>query len=292
MEFGGAHTKIKLNVLAAYLQFYVKALKNQNYHLVYIDAFAGTGDMIITASKDSDLFSGSQATETYQGSVRRALALPFHSYWLAERNRARFKRLQQNLSELPAEHRDRIRLYCGDSDQILRKWASEIRGKIDGKEVRAVVFLDPFGMSLSYETMKAIGDTKRADVWFLVPTGMGPSRRAKLEIKSKSDFNQRITRMLGTLDWQKAWYTESRQVTLEGHHDPILYRTADIIKMEAYIFNRINSAFNGGGLRKTLTLGVRKRRWYMLMFACSNPSKNARRLAFQAAEYIIKAQQN
>jgi len=198
MDFGGAHTKIKLKVLADYLQFYVRALKNQNYHLVYIDAFAGTGDMMITASPESELFSGPPETGTYEGSVRRALALPFHSYWLAERNRARFTRLQQNLSDLPTEHRDRIRLHCGDSDQVLRDWASEIRGKIDGKDVRAVVFLDPFGMSLSYDTMKAIGDTKRADVWFLVPTGMGPQRRAKLEIKSKREFNDRITRMLGT----------------------------------------------------------------------------------------------
>ena len=42
-EFGGAWTAQKLQILEGYLQAYTTALKRQNFQLVYVDAFAGTG---------------------------------------------------------------------------------------------------------------------------------------------------------------------------------------------------------------------------------------------------------
>lgn len=44
-EFGNidSWTKDKLERIEAYLDAYLRALKKQNFHLEYIDAFAGTG---------------------------------------------------------------------------------------------------------------------------------------------------------------------------------------------------------------------------------------------------------
>jgi three-Cys-motif partner protein len=288
MNFGGQHTKIKLDVLGSYLDFYVKALKNSSFHLVYIDAFAGTGDMLIDGIEEPSLFSVGREPETYEGSVRRAIKLPFDSYWLVEKNQARHQQLQNNLAELTPQMQNKIILRCGDSDKILREFASTIRGKINGKFVRAVVFLDPFGMSLSYETMKALGDTCVADIWFLMPTGMGPVRQASRTMDETKRFNGRITRMLGTEEWQAAWYTKVIQGSFDGSVTETKYRTNDLGKMEAYIFDRINGAFNRGAHDKMLTLGRGGRRWYKLMFACANPNSKARDLAFKAADHIIK----
>ena len=42
-RFGGSHTERKLEALAAYLQAYTTALKNQPFQIAFFDAFAGTG---------------------------------------------------------------------------------------------------------------------------------------------------------------------------------------------------------------------------------------------------------
>ncbi len=47
-SFGGPWTKEKLAILNKYLDAYTTALKNQPFHLIYIDAFAGTGEVELT----------------------------------------------------------------------------------------------------------------------------------------------------------------------------------------------------------------------------------------------------
>lgn len=286
MNFGGRHTRLKLEILGSYLNFYVTALKNRGFHLVYIDAFAGTGDMLIDGAMAPNLFSAGGAAESYEGSVRRAIKLPFDSFWLVEKDQKRYRMLKENLAELAPDLRNKIKIHCGDSDEILRKLAPLLKGKINGKDIRAVIFLDPFGMSLSYETMKALGDTKVADIWFLVPTGMGALRQAPRTMRGTPRYNQRITKMLGTDEWQSAWYTKISQQTLDGDITEIHHRN-QIEKIEEFILRRINTAFNNGGMEKTLTLGRGGRRWYKLMFACSNPSRAARELAYRAADHIL-----
>jgi hypothetical protein len=54
---GGLHTQEKLEVLRAYLQFYAQALKKQRFSLLYIDAFAGSGDYELDFA-DAGLFAG------------------------------------------------------------------------------------------------------------------------------------------------------------------------------------------------------------------------------------------
>ena len=44
-RFGGKHTEEKLELVENYLDRYTTALKYQSFHLIYFDAFAGTGDI-------------------------------------------------------------------------------------------------------------------------------------------------------------------------------------------------------------------------------------------------------
>jgi three-Cys-motif partner protein len=41
---------------------------------------------------------------------------------------------------------------------------------------RAVVFLDPFGMQVTWNTIQAIAETKAIDLWVLFPLGIGVMR--------------------------------------------------------------------------------------------------------------------
>lgn len=44
-RFGGRWTLEKLDILERYLDAYTNALRNQDFQLVYVDAFAGTGEI-------------------------------------------------------------------------------------------------------------------------------------------------------------------------------------------------------------------------------------------------------
>ncbi len=58
-KFGGPWTVEKLNILSAYLDFYVTALKNQPFKKIYIDAFAGTGKIKIGNEEKYEIIDGS-----------------------------------------------------------------------------------------------------------------------------------------------------------------------------------------------------------------------------------------
>ena len=51
-QFGRSWTQNKLQILRGYLEAYTTALKKQNFTLIYVDAFAGTG-YINPNSRDS-----------------------------------------------------------------------------------------------------------------------------------------------------------------------------------------------------------------------------------------------
>ena len=56
-KFGGNWTIEKLNIFSEYLNFYITALKNQKFGKIYIDAFAGTGQ--IEMSNNDEIIQGS-----------------------------------------------------------------------------------------------------------------------------------------------------------------------------------------------------------------------------------------
>ena len=59
--YGGSWTGKKLEILARYLDAYTRALKNQPFKLLYIDAFAGTGFVEFQDDDAKYLIDGSAA---------------------------------------------------------------------------------------------------------------------------------------------------------------------------------------------------------------------------------------
>lgn len=62
-KFGGNWTEEKLNIFTSYLDAYIIALQNQKFKKIYIDAFAGTGEI-----------ETSDGGQYLVGSAKRALA--------------------------------------------------------------------------------------------------------------------------------------------------------------------------------------------------------------------------
>jgi three-Cys-motif partner protein len=75
-QFGGPWTLLKTDIVASYLQFFVKALKNQPFDLVYIDAFAGSGAFTFIGEESAqEVLFASALAKSHSGSARRALEL-------------------------------------------------------------------------------------------------------------------------------------------------------------------------------------------------------------------------
>lgn len=155
-RFGGGWTAIKLDAITDYLGFYTNALKakpspESPFETWYIDAFAGTGDRTVEV-EGGDLFTAQDATTEQLrlvGSARRAIAIDpdFRHLVFIEKDTKRFAALQGLKSGFP--HRD-ITCVRGDANDELRSifktgaWEQRARSRLQ----RAVVFLEPYGMSV------------------------------------------------------------------------------------------------------------------------------------------------
>ena len=183
-SFGGTWTVEKLERIRKYLAAYVQILKGQTSWceaFSYIDAFAGTGynSRRSTAngeSTDPELLSEVAADDNQKfldGSARIALQIEpsFTSYHFIEKSTARARELEKLKAEFP-QLSERIFVTSGDANeqiqQFCRTW--------DWSKRRAVLFLDPFGMQVSWTTIVAIARTGAIDMWLLFPAGIGVNR--------------------------------------------------------------------------------------------------------------------
>jgi three-Cys-motif partner protein len=185
-EFGSQDTDLKLSVVEYYLKTYTKALRGKWPALWFIDAFAGTGSRTVrVGARGGDLFDEAvpEQIEQRRGSARIALDVvpPFDRLVFMEQN----PRYCQALRELKAQYPGRdIDIVEGDANELIRR---EIDW--DGwKRTRAVMFLDPYGMTVDSTTLEAIARTKAIDVWYLFSlsgciakphAGSTPSTRAR-----------------------------------------------------------------------------------------------------------------
>ena len=98
-KFGGVWTIQKLDAVESYLKAYTTALKKQNFHLIYIDAFAGSGTFSTNDLSDEslqiDLFENDMTKnenndKLFYGSAIRALKYPFEKFIFFEKKKNTF----------------------------------------------------------------------------------------------------------------------------------------------------------------------------------------------------------
>ena len=165
-QFGGDWTEKKLirleKGLSAYMQIFSSNLQARKYTTFYVDAFAGSGSRVAVeadVSTSHGLFDDEEAQDIVRinrGSVRVALDVspPFDHYLFIDQNPRFAEHLTQLREELPSR-RHAIEVVQGDANQVLQDWCRQM----DRRRTRAVVFLDPYGMSVNWKTVSAIGNT-------------------------------------------------------------------------------------------------------------------------------------
>lgn len=207
-RFGGEWTEIKLAVLDAYSTFFNTVLKNKGFERWYIDGFAGTGERV-QKRQLGGLFDNAPlevCEETLDGSARKALAAspPFdHLVWIEKRTK-HFRALEA-LAALEPE-RD-IRTINGDANTELPKllaappWTGP-----DAYKQRAVVFLDPYGINVNFDTLRAPAACKKADVWLLVNLKAAVQQLSRNHDALDAGKRDALSRFFGTDRWEAEFY--------------------------------------------------------------------------------------
>lgn len=245
--FGGHWTQQKLRVLSKYLKAYRKIFdRNERaryFQTTYVDAFAGTGAIPRPEVEGSFAelipFLAEAEEEFRKGSVRRALEVqpPFHQYVFIERDNAKC----QELLTLKSEFSDRnIEVVNDDANDALLNWC----GRMNTRREREVVFLDPFGASVEWSSIEALGRTNAIDLWILFPYG-AVNRMLTRDRKPSPGWTEKLTRVFGTDTWESEFYSSSRFPSVLQPDEEIerVHKTADEVQITKYFAERLRTVF-------------------------------------------------
>ncbi|MFC1521860.1 three-Cys-motif partner protein TcmP [Elusimicrobiota bacterium] len=195
----GRWSVAKLDLLKKYLAAYVNILSKQSWckGYEYIDAFAGAGK------------AKTREEQKYvDGSPRIALGLKpsFTRYHFIEQSDWRISQLQK----LRVEYSERnIAVYQGDCNKVLTEQILPQLSRASNK--RAIAFIDPYGMDVEWETIKALAKAGTVEILLNFPT-MAINRgilRQRPEAISQEN-KDRMARFWGTGDWMADIYKEEQ----------------------------------------------------------------------------------
>ena len=290
LRFGGDWTSAKLEVLAKYLNAYTNVLKKTHFTTKYIDAFAGSGYR--DACREGSDASSSQGLlfpdlaepgpqSLLEGSALRALKVRprFDSYIFIEQNANRCAALEGIKQDFPEMASD-ISIRRGDANTEIRDMCST-----NWKSHRAVLFLDPYGMQVEWETIEAIAQTEAIDLWLLFPLGIGVNRLLKKSGEIPDSWRRRLNLLLGTEDWYDEFYeVQTTPDIFGGNQEHVIKATTETIGR--YFINRLKNIFAGvvdepGILRNSTNSPL-----YLLCFAASN--ERGKNIALRIAKHLLR----
>jgi three-Cys-motif partner protein len=289
-EFGGNWTDEKLLRIRKYLTAYATILKKRKYKFAYIDAFAGTGYRENKAKDENveqlSFFNQTEIKEieSYsEGSARIALQInpSFDKYIFIEKSKKHFSDLQKLKDNFPAKAKQ-IEFVNANANEYLLDRCNNFKWQ----NHRAVLFLDPYGMQVGWETIKAIANTEAIDLWYLFPLGIGLNRLLKKDHKSIPDsWKSKINDILGTDQWEKTFYSDVEVQTLFGNQTA-KEKNTDFIKISNFVVERLESIFPGVARNPMLLRNSRNNPLYLLCFASGNP--RGAKTAVKIAQDVLK----
>ena len=275
-QFGGPWTEHKLECVKKYLRAYTTIMAKQNFRFAYIDAFAGTGYRELEQDGDTESamfpeFDSPEVIGFQQGSVRNALEVkpPFQKYVFIEKSAKKHAELVKLTDEFllkPEFTAGSIKCVHGDANQYLRDLC---RPGMDWRAHRALVFLDPFGMHVEWETIKAIAHTRAIDLWILFPIGT-VNRLLKNDGEIHEPYRKRLDLFFGEPDWFEVFYQLAGQMAFFSQEEH-WQKTGDIFaKIQQYFIGRLRSVFAEVVDLPLLLCNSKNVPLYLLCFASEN----------------------
>jgi three-Cys-motif partner protein len=290
--FGGDWTEDKLARLAKYLTAYRKIFtaneRARHFTTWYVDAFAGTGSRSSGAAFQSDqaglmdeAYRDAETSGYRAGSAKIALGLdnPFDKYLFIEKSKGRVAELKSAIEKDHAQQVPRCDFRHGDANAVLKSWC----GERNWQKERAVVFLDPYGMQVEWDTIEALGKTKAIDLWYLFPLGVGVARLLTHDGNIDESWQKRLDLSFGTTEWRSRFYKIEKTQDLFGDRET-LERDATVENIQGFIQERLATCFTK--VAKGLVLRNSKfSPLYSLCFAAAN--ERGAPTALKIAQHIL-----
>ncbi len=281
-------TKDKLERVEAYLAAYLRALKNQKFQLEYIDAFAGTGfvnrKVKMPAETLFDVEEMVKLKDFIDGSARIALQTtpPFAKYTFIEKHKKRCQDLQQLKVDFPTLANS-IDVIQGDANLNVQQLCSS-NWISDGR--RGVMFLDPYGTQVSWETIKAIADTQAIDLWILLPIGT-VNRLLNRNGRIIEGRKRRLNTMFGDDTWfERIYQTTERNSLFSTEPLTVHSKTSDPFGLiTTYFIDRLKTVFADVAQNPLVMRNSANSPIFLLCFAAGNP-KGAP-IAVRIAQHIL-----
>lgn len=247
----GQWAEEKLKCLHDYLSAYTTILRKQSswcQGYFYIDAFAGAGRAELRASNGgkavsdppllefTNYWAGDAEEASYlDGSPYVALNIehPFTRYIFIEKHKDRVAQLARIAEEYKG--RRNIEIIQDDASCAIERVLGDT--SIDWVRHRAVIFLDPFGMQVSWQTIKAIAYNRRTEIILNLPVGMTIERFLSRSGRISDDRRQKLTTYFGSSEWERVIYKQSTdlfgQLNMNKVHESderLAYRYRDRLK--------------------------------------------------------------
>lgn len=256
------------------------ALQNQKFKKIYIDAFAGTGEI-----------ETSDGGQYLVGSAKRALASEkkFNHYYFIEADSQKAGELQDMINAEFPQMRRIVTIYCGDANDKL----AEIISSVDWRYNRGLLFLDPYATQVNWTTLENVAQTKSIDVWYLFPFS---ALERMLPKNGKYDkWEDCIDRLIGDSGWREEFYKKDPQMTLfdlfqepEQSDGERIVKDANPDHIKEYILSRLGTIFPCVSKHARIFRNSRNSPMFLFCFAIASESPKAQGLALRMADYILK----
>jgi len=233
-KFGGFWTERKIDIFIKYLLAYLQIMKKTKFKLVYFDGFAGSGYI---ESKGKPLIEGVALNVLSITEPRE-----FDVYYLVELDERKSKNLKLLLNKEFPDKKSKTFVMKEDCNKKLIDLSNFLH---KNKKYRALVFIDPKGMQLKWESIKVFKDLG-IDLWILVPTGLGVNRLlSKDGNKISKAFMSKLSEFLDMSETEilDYYYKQETELTLFGEETNLKKNENAIDKSVELIRMKLNEIF-------------------------------------------------
>ena len=245
--------------------------------MIYVDAFAGEGYYEPKAASSDEDYS--EFRELVKGSAAIALDVddkPFDELIFIEPDPDRVR----SLENMVAEHPDReIKIIQGDANVELPIFCENMRSSD-----RAVVFLDPFGPEVSWDTVAAIAETTKIDCWILFPLNR-VIRDMPVAAEPPVERAEELDRVFGGRNYWQQTYRPPLQLSMLDD-EPSLERPRGTEGVVNLYKERLESVFHSVAPTRRTLRNSRNGPLFELFFAASNPFGAP--IAVPIADHILR----
>jgi three-Cys-motif partner protein len=252
-HFGGSWTERKMEIVVSYAKAYLTIMQAQSWaKTLYFDGFAGSGSIADDESKEGQVCNNlwgemtSSSDEIKKGTALRILEItepkPFDMYYFVEKNESHQKELK---SQVAAKFSTRNAHVVKDDCNV--KLVEMAKFLTKNKTYRALVFIDPYGMSVKWSSIEALKNLG-VDLWILVPTGVGANRVLVNDGEIPEAWLTKLEDFLGTnrIEIKKHFYKEVKMHSLfyDGEQTIISKEKDAVNKLGKLYSERLKQVFN------------------------------------------------